>query len=117
MNDFGLGAEQSGQKGERGTNDYSVVFSPAVPLPPELLRECARYAGCHVWSDENAVIYANRNFVALHSAQSGEHILHLPRKMEVWDLNSSKRISKLTDTVRLMIKAPETRLLRLIDAK
>ena len=106
VHDFGRGASGSGQGGARGAGDYAVVFSPAVPLPAELLRECARYAGCHVWSERNAVIYATDDFVSLHTVNRGEHVIRLPRKTEVWDLNEGRRVSRRTDALRLNVDAP-----------
>ena len=115
VTDFGLGADGSPAEGERGPGDYAVVFSPAVPLPPELIRECARYAGCNVWSEENAVVYAADNMVALHTVRSGEHTLHLPRKTAVWDMMTGDRVARRTDELRVSLDAPATALYFLGD--
>jgi len=117
VNDFGKGAAGSGETGARGAGDYSVVFSPAVPLPPELLRECGRYAGCNIWSEENAVVHASQNFVGLHTVRSGKHTIHLPRETEVWDLNADRRLSDGTDRIEFSVKAPATRLFYLGELK
>ncbi|MHB9131957.1 MAG: hypothetical protein ACYDBB_12855 [Armatimonadota bacterium] len=102
-------------RGGKEAGDYAVVFTPAVPLPPELLRACARYAGCHIWTDRNAVIYAGDNTVALHAATAGPYTLHLPRRTPVWDLLTGKRLSSGTKTLTLTDTPPFTRLLFLGD--
>ena len=117
MNDLGKGAQSSGGEGERGEGDYAVVFSPAVPLPPELLRACARYAGCGVWTEENAVLYASDTFVALHTAKSGEHVIHLPGKTDVWDCNSGRTVARQRDVIRVNAESPATHLFRLGNAE
>ena len=108
VNDFGRGAVHSDNDATRGAGDYSIVFSPAVPLPPELLRECARYAGCNVWSEKNAVIEASGNFVALHTVKTGDYVIQLPRPSEVWDLNLNRRLSLSTDRITGSTQAPAT---------
>lgn len=91
-----------------GADDYSVVFSAALPLPPELLRECARYAGCHVWSDENAVVYAAPDFVALHTVRRGEQRLRLPPGVAAWDALSGRRAGRWRRELRITADAPGT---------
>lgn len=111
--DHGAGARGRAAKSQRGEADFSVVFSAAIPLPPELLRECARYAGCHVWSEENAVVYAAPGFVSLHTSRRGEQLLHLPQKTAVWDMNTGKRLARRTAELRLQTTGPTTFLLSL----
>lgn len=90
--------------------DFTVVFSAAVPLPPELLRECARFAGCNVWSEENAVVYASDTFVALHSVRSGSHTIQLPRHARVRDFYTGKSVAVKDRKLTFEIDAPETRM-------
>ena len=116
VKDFGLGAVNSGKTGKRGEHDYSVVFSPAVPIPPELLRECCRYAGCNIWSEKNNVIYASSNFVALHTVRCGKQTIHLPGKYNVTDMNTGKEIAKNTDKIDVISNCPETFLFRISPA-
>lgn len=108
INEFGRGAAGNVRGGQRGDEDYAVVFTPAVPLPPEVLREAARYAGCNVWSEQNAVVYAAANFVALHTAKQGRHTIRLPRPMQVWDLKTKKQISRRSDRIVVEGPAPAT---------
>ncbi len=110
INEFGHGAAGNGRAGARADGDYAVVFSPAIPLPPELLRECARYAGSNVWSESNGVVYASDTFVALHSIKTGRHAIHLPRRCRVLDFYSRQPLGTQTDAIEIEIKAPETRM-------
>ena len=89
-------------------NDYAVVFSPAVPLPPELLRECARYAASNVWCEHNSVIYASNNFVALHAARSGTYTLRLPRRCRVTEAYQGRKVARKTRAFKVKITAPRT---------
>ncbi len=108
INEFGLGAAGNGRKGKRGANDYAVVFSPAVPLPPELLRECARYAGSNVWCEQNSVVYACDNFVALHAARSGTYTLRLPRRCRVTEAYQGRKVARRTRAFKVKVTTPRT---------
>jgi len=102
------GAAGSGKGGGRGEGDYAVVFSAAAPLPPELLRECARYAGCNVWSESNDVIHACETFVSLHSVKKGRHEIHLPRACKVRGFYTGKVISPAADKITVEVDPPAT---------
>jgi len=110
VNDFGKGAAGSGKPGPRGEGDYAVVFSAAVPLPPELIRECARYAGCNIWSETNNVVHACETFVSLHSVKKGPQTIRLPRKCKVLDFHTGKVVAPAAESITVDIDPPETRM-------
>ncbi len=90
--------------------DCRIVWSCAMPLPSEVLRACARYAGCHVWCEEDDVVYASDTLVALHSVKSGPRTLRLPRACRVTDAVTGEVQAVGADRrLKLMVQAPETR--------
>jgi len=100
--------------GSNGNKEkYSLIFTPVVPLPPEVLREAARYAGCHVWSDENLVIYASGNFLSVHTVRSGKHTIRLPGKCDVLDISTGHKVATGAEQFTLDVKAPQTYLFQL----
>jgi len=58
--------------------------------PADLLRGIARRAGCHLFSDSDDIIYANRSFLAIHTGTAGKRTFHLRRKADVVDVFSGK---------------------------
>ncbi len=56
----GLGAAGNGKAGDRGGDDYAVIWSIAMPMPANLLRSAARYAGSNIWCEENDVDFIFR---------------------------------------------------------
>lgn len=111
--DFGRGAAGASKTEARENGDYSVVFVPAVPIPPEFLRACARYAGCHVWSERNAVVYASGNLAALHVGGVGEYVLRLPQPAVATDLTNGERTDGPVESIILDATGPTTRIFRL----
>ena len=66
------------------------VYSSAPILPAPLLRNIARAAGCHIYSDANDVVYANKNFLCLYAPAGGSRKVSLPAKSKVTDLLENK---------------------------
>ena len=94
--------------------NYAAVFTIAVPLPPSLWRGIARFAGTHVYCEDNEVVLADNRVVALHSVKSGRKRLALPAKCRVvYDLVADQVYAHDTDEIVFEIKAPETRVFRL----
>lgn len=114
LKEFGRGAAGNGKRGRRGEGDYGVVWSVAMPLPANLLRACARYAGANVWCEEDDVVYASDSVVALHAVKGGPRVLRLPRACRVTDAVSNRPVGKgRVRELRFTITPPETRVFRL----
>ncbi len=96
-----------------GFGDYAALFTTAVPLPADLWRHIARYAGAHVYCESNDVLMADSTIVALHSLQSGEKRLALPGKFTVYDVITGQRLARRTDHISFMLQGPETRIFRI----
>lgn len=95
----------------KDNGDYKIAWSIAVPLPGCLIRELARWAGCHVWCEEDDVVLASDTVAAIHSVKRGNRILKFPDPRTVWDLVSGEKIGDHLTQIQLDIHPPETRLL------
>ena len=65
---------------------WTSVYSSAPILPAALLRNIARAAGCHIYSDANDVVYANSRFLGLYAPLGGRRTIRLPKAARVTDL-------------------------------
>lgn len=110
LQERGLGAAGNGRPGARGAGDYAMVWSVALPLPAALFRACARYAGSHVWTDRDDVIFASENLLAVHSMKAGPLTVRLPGPRRVTDLLTGKAVAaKPVERLRLQVTPPYTR--------
>ena len=66
----------------RGPTDCAAVFSVACPLPAELLRSLALYAGCNPWGDLGDVVAASGSMLAVHTVRPGMRRIHLPSRAD-----------------------------------
>jgi hypothetical protein len=92
------------------TDECKMMWSIAAPLPANLLRECCRHAGSHIWCEEDDVILASETLAAIHSVKAGPRTLHLPTPRTVWDLLSGEKLGDEMTRIDLEITPPETRL-------
>ncbi len=115
---FGRGARgDAPDPGALGAGDYASVFTSALPLPADIWRNLARYAGAHIYCNSNDVLLADSTLVALHSMQSGEKRILLPGKFNVFDVITDKAVATNTDAITFNLQAPETRIFRLAPAQ
>jgi hypothetical protein len=66
-------------------DDWRSIYSAAPLLLWPLLRNIARYAGVHVYSEQGDMIWANHSFLAVNSQSAGEHFLKFPRSITLED--------------------------------
>ncbi len=59
----------------KDSGDFTSVFCGTKLIQAEVIRNIARFTGCHVYTEGNDVLYANRNFITIHAARAGiKHI-------------------------------------------
>ena len=95
---------------EREGHRWRSIFTAAVPLPAALLREMARGAGAHVYSESNDVILASRRILCIHATRGGTRTIRLPERTPVWDLMAGCLLAEETDRLELTFHPPQTRL-------
>lgn len=100
----------------RHMNGWTSVFSGGVNLPASLLRNIVKAAGAHVYSESNNdIIYANKNYVALHSGVSEEKTIKLNGFYAVYDVFAAKYVSRDTSVIEYYHEADDTKLFRLSE--
>ena len=95
---------------------WHSVFTTAVPIPADLWRGLARFAGAHIYCESNDVLLADATVVALHSAQSGQKRIALPGRSTVRDLESGRVVGRNRNSISFRVTAPATRVFRIEPA-
>jgi hypothetical protein len=73
---------------------WTSVFI-AAPFPPwKLVSNLVRFAGGHLYSDRQDLVYANRRFVFLQANRDGRRSLALPRAARIADAFSGETVSE-----------------------
>jgi len=90
--------------------NYKIAWSVAVPIPGNILRELARYGGCHVWCEDDDVIYASDKILAVHSIKEGPRVLKFPTKRKIRDMLTGEHIGDGLKEITVNISPPETKI-------
>lgn len=98
--------------------DWISVYSAVPNLPQVLFRNMLKQVGGHIYTDiPSDVIYANSDYVSLHTLFAGERTIQLPEKATVQDVFSGEILARDTDSFSFQIAGKETRLFRLIRSE
>ncbi len=78
-----LGRFTAGNKASlavKDMGDWTSIFVGSKVVASDLLRNIARAHGVHIYNEENDVVYANNDFVAIHPEHEGKRTISLPKK-------------------------------------
>ncbi|MBE6562100.1 MAG: hypothetical protein E7662_13350 [Ruminococcaceae bacterium] len=94
---------------------YTSIFYGAKCIEGKILRAMAEYAGCHIYTDSEEVLFANRNYVTFHASFSGTKTLRLPRRCTVREVYEDKIYATDADSVTFDAYLGETKMFELTD--
>jgi hypothetical protein len=79
----------------RAFPEWTSIYVAAPNLPAALLRNIARFAGAHIYSNEGDVIYATGELLGVHTVSGGRRRFQLPRVAgEVVDLFADRIVAR-----------------------
>lgn len=93
---------------------YCSIYCGSKYLSCDVVKEVARFAGCHIYSETDDVFYANAHYVTIHAARSGHKTISLPRRCDVVDAYDGVVYGHQTQKVEMDLLKGETKMLRLI---
>jgi len=110
--------------GVRGLSHYEIDGGPGlvvrhfgtwrsvwcgVPnLPSPLLRGIARWAGVHIYSDQDDCVYATSRLLCVHARHGGQRHIRLPQPLEVTDAITGETVSRGVRTFSVDLSPHET---------
>jgi hypothetical protein len=99
----------------RDAGAWKSVYCAVPRMTIALLRGVARYAGVHLYCDEDVVLDADSRMLMLHSGWDGDRSIEvaLPRPMTVTDAWTGETLCTDAETVTVALPESTTRLLRL----
>ena len=95
--------------------DWTSIYSAVPNLPQQMVRNILTQAGCHIYTDSGTdVVYANSDYVAIHSAFAGERTVRLPGTYTVYDVLQEKTVAENVNAFTVALTGKQTRLFRLL---
>ena len=92
---------------------FTSIYCGSKFLSADVIKEIARFAGCHIYSDTDDVIYANKDYVTIHAAKSGTKTIHLPKKASAFELYEEKYYSENSESIVVEMLKGETKMFEL----
>jgi hypothetical protein len=97
----------------RNFGEWKSVYSVVPRLEADFLRNISRWAGVHVYTEDNVIFDANRNFIVLHNGYNEEKkvTLTLPKKTSIYDALTDKLLASEKDTLKIDLEKADTKIL------
>jgi hypothetical protein len=92
---------------------WTSIYWGSRVLDAEVVRSAANYFGVHIYNWDNDLLYANRDFLAIHAYTAGTKHIHLPRKSDVVDAFEGEVIGQGIRDFRMEMKRGESRVFSL----
>jgi len=75
--------------------EWTSIYAAVPNLPAAMLRNIARSAGAHIYSNEGDVLYATGELLGVHTVSGGRRRFQLPRVAgEVVDLFADRIVAR-----------------------
>jgi len=93
----------------KADDGFTSIFCGARIVRNDIFRAAALYAGCHIFSYQDDVIYASRNYVTIHAASTGTKTLYFPNKCSPYEVYEEKYYADNTKEITFELIKGETR--------
>lgn len=92
---------------------FTSIYCASKYIGNDVVREIARFAGCHIYNETSDVLYANQNYVAIHAAKSGEKKITLPKPASAYEVYEEKYYSENSCNITCSMLKGETKMFAL----
>jgi len=93
----------------RDFGSWRSIHACFKAIRANLLRAMARYAGCHIYSESDDILYANQHFVTFHASTSGEKTIKLPKVSNPFEVYERKFYGNNTRQIQFTLEKGETK--------
>ena len=94
---------------------FTSVLYGSKMIRADVVRALAKYAGCHIYSESDDVLYANQNYVTLHASATGKKKLTFNRPVSPFEVYEEKFYGKDVSEIEFDMVIGETKMFRLFD--
>ena len=92
----------------------SVLYGSKV-ITADFIKEIARSAGCHIYSEGDDVLFANKNFVTIHASSSGKKVLRFKETCSPFELYEEKYYGTNVKEIEFDMNFGETKMFYLTN--
>ena len=92
----------------------SVLYGSKI-ITADFIKEIARSAGCHIYSENDDVLFANKNFVTIHASSSGKKLLRFKETCSPFELYEEKYYGTNVKEIEFDMNFGETKMFYLTN--
>lgn len=89
---------------------FKSIYCAAHVLRSDMLASIANYAGCHLFTQTDDVLYANENFVAIHASSDGHKTIRFKEVCSPFEVYECRYYGKNVNEIELDMKLGETKM-------
>lgn len=89
-------------------NGFTSIFYGAKQITSDIVRQFAKFAGCHIYSETDDCIYISDEFITIHAKSTGQKNIRLKGLFNVKEIYTDKFFGKKTDFIEFNMKLGET---------
>ncbi len=93
---------------------YTSIYCATPTLRCDMLTAIAKQAGCHIYTEDEDVLFANESFVTLHAGTDGDKRIKLKKPCTPFEVYEKKSYGENTDTICLFMRRGETKMWSLV---
>lgn len=97
----------------KNTDGFTSIYCGSKYISSDFIRETARFAGCHIFEEDNNVLYANKNFITVHAAKTGKITLKFREKCSPFELYEEKYYGKNVTEISFDANLGDTKMFQL----
>lgn len=75
-------------------SDWASIYSSAPMMTKDIVRNIAKFAGVHIYSEGGDLVYSNKHFLCVYPRLGGKKVISLPEPKTVIDLWNDNLVAK-----------------------
>lgn len=98
-------------------NGYTSVYYGSKFIDSKTMREIARFAGCHIWSESDDTVYANDSYLTHHASSSGRKKIYFKEKVSPYEVYEKRFYANGVTELEFDSELGETKMFKLCKIK
>ena len=92
---------------------FTSIYCGSKFISAEFVREVARFAGCHIYEEDENVVYVNKNFLTVHASKTGTITLKFPKECSPYELYEEKYYGENVTAISFDMLRGETKMFKI----
>jgi hypothetical protein len=97
----------------KAMDGYTSVYCAPQILRAELIASVASYSGCHIYTASGDCLYANKRYLCVHAAYTGEREITFPTETSPYEVYEKRYYGRNVNSLKLNMRVGETLMFQL----